>query len=86
VQYYKNTTYEELLEFGTYLIENFSEAKEEDLILIEKYKEIIQNPMYDISWFSYIEGWVSGLSIKYGIKLETWVRREKIRKIDRSTN
>lgn len=78
--YKQNINYDDLLDFATSLVEKYSTEKEEDLIQIAKFKEVIHQSKNE-QWLYFIEGWVGGLEQKYNESLDKWLRNQKLTKI-----
>jgi len=78
-----NVTYSELLDFATNIVNEYSVEKEDDLVQINKYREMVDTREEDDPWMPFIEGWVMGLGSRYGINIEHYIRKEKLDKINK---
>jgi len=77
----KNITYDELLDFAAEIINEHSIERENDLVQIVKFRNLIKDKAHEL-WLPLIEGWVVGLGVKYNISIETYIRKKKLDKIN----
>lgn len=71
-----NITHNELLDFASEIVEKYSTEKEIDMIQITKFREIVNNK--NSTWLPLIEGWCVGLSSRYDVSMENYIRKQKL--------